>query len=220
MTTKTAETQIGQSERVVTKPKRIKNFYAVKTTTEDIVYSSWEECKTLVQNTGGKFKGFDSKIDAEDWLDGKVVTKPKKAKKVVATAKPKKTKKKVAVEKTKTTEATAVRKTIETTRVRTQFKDVIGEIKREGEFTFAQAYDKVAEGFVRIVKYADTTIKVFDKNGFEVSPAKPTICRAIAILDSFDETQLNVYSKKSTTRSSGARLLKLLGDKSKEQVSK
>ena len=161
MTTKTTETQIGQSEKVVTK-----------------------------------------------------------AKKVVATTKPKKVKKTVAVEKTKTTEATAVRKTIETTRVRTQFKDVIGEIKREGEFTFAQAYDKVTEGFVRIVKYADTTIKVFDKNGFEVTPAKPTICRAIAILDSFDETQLNVYSKKSTTRSSGARLLKLLGDKSKEQVSK
>lgn len=208
MTTKTTETQIGQSEKVVTKPKRIKNFYAVKTTTEDIVYSSWEECKTLVQNTGGKFKGFDSKIDAEDWLEGKVVTKPKKVKKTVA------------VEKTKTTKATAVSKTIETTRVRTQFKDVIGEIKREGEFTFAQAYDKVTEGFVRIVKYADTTIKVFDKNGFEVTPAKPTICRAIAILDSFDETQLNVYSKKSTTRSSGARLLKLLGDKSKELVSK
>lgn len=170
MTTKTTETQIGQSERVVTKAKKVV-----------------------------------------------ATTKPKKAKKVVATAKPKKT---VAVEKTKTTEATAVRKTIETTRVRTQFKDVIGEIKREGEFTFAQAYDKVAEGFVRIVKYADTTIKVFDKNDFEVTPAKPTICRAIAILDSFDETQLNVYSKKSTTRSSGARLLKLLGDKSKEQVSK
>jgi hypothetical protein len=150
----------------------------------------------------------------------RVVTKPKKAKKVVVTTKPKKAKKTVAVEKTKTAEATAVRKTVETTRVRTQFKDVIGEIKREGEFTFAQAYDKVTEGFVRIVKYADTTIKVFDKNGFEVTPAKPTICRAIAILDSFDETQLNVYSKKSTTRSSGARLLKLLGDKSKEQVSK
>ncbi len=161
MTTKTTETQIGQSERVVTK-----------------------------------------------------------AKKVVATTKPKKAKKVVAVEKTKTAEATAVSKTIETTRVRTQFKDVIGEIKREGEFTFAKAYDKVTEGFVRIVKYADTTIKVFDKNDFEVTPAKPTICRAIAILDSFDETQLNVYSKKSTTRSSGARLLKLLGDKSKEQVSK
>tara|TARA_R110001592_G_scaffold104110_2_gene293091 strand:- start:30 stop:686 length:657 start_codon:yes stop_codon:yes gene_type:complete len=214
--TTTTEKQIGHNGRAVTKPKKIKNFYAVKTTTEDIVYSSWDECKTFVQNTGGKFKGFDSKIDAEDWLDGKVFKVDTKVKKKVTVPKTKKVKNTVTVAKTKTTEATAVRKTIETTRVRTQFKDVIGEVKREGEFTFAQSYDKVAEGFVRIVKYADTTIKVFDKNGFEVSPAKPTICRAVAILDNFDETQLSVYAKKSTTRSSGARLLKLLGDKLKE----
>ena len=126
-------------------------------------------------------------------------------------------KKTVTVKKTKTTERTAERKTVETTRVQVHANDVIGTVKKEGEFTFAQTYDKVNEGYVRIVKYEDTTIKVFDKNNLEIAPAKPTICRAIAILDSFDEVQLSAYAKKSTTRSSGARLLKLLGDRLKTQ---
>lgn len=101
-------------------------------------------------------------------------------------------------------------------KVRTRFNDIVGDIKKEGEFTFAQSYDKVQEGFIRIVKYSDTTVKVFDKEDYEITPAKATICRAIAILDNFNEEELSSYTKRSTTRSAGARLLKLLSDQTKQ----
>ena len=105
---------------------------------------------------------------------------------------------------------------VKVTQVKTRFNDIIGTVKKEGEFTFAESHDKVAEGYVRIVKYEDTTVKVFDKDDYEITPAKATICRAVAILSNFDETEYTAYSKKSTTRSAGARLLKLLSDQAKQ----
>jgi hypothetical protein len=113
------------------------------------------------------------------------------------------------VEIAKPTPKPAVQKV---TAPRIRASDIKGRILKEGEFNFAKAYGKVAVGYVRVVKYEDTTIKVFDKDNFEVTPAKATICRAISILSDFDETELSNYSKRSTTRSAGARLLKLMSD--------
>ena len=85
-----------------------------------------------------------------------------------------------------------------------------GEINTEVTYTFSQDYDKVSAGYVRVVKYEDTTIKVFDKQDIEVTPAKPLLCRIVALVQNWSEDEYTAYASKNTTRSAGAKVIKFL----------
>ncbi len=47
-----------------------KKFYAVKSQMTKKIYSTWDECKLMVQGvSGAQFKGFSSQVEAQAWLD-------------------------------------------------------------------------------------------------------------------------------------------------------
>lgn len=59
--------------------KKKNNFYAVKVGVNPGIYETWESCKAQVHGyPGSVYKGFQTKKEAQAYLDGKEIDKPSK----------------------------------------------------------------------------------------------------------------------------------------------